>query len=65
MTAEIQSESKKTNEQYLLVKFIEEGKDTVKEDFRVFSLKDQKSKTIMAKMVKGRLLISLVWDMLA
>lgn len=34
----------KTNEQNLLVKFIEEGKDAVKEDFHVFSLKDQKNK---------------------
>lgn len=33
VTAEIQSESKKTNEQNLLVKVIEEGKDAVKEDF--------------------------------
>ena len=43
MKAEIQSESKKTNEQNLLIKLIEEEKDAAIEDFQVSSSKDQKN----------------------
>lgn len=55
----------KTNEQKLLVKFIEEGKDTVKEDFHVFSLKDQKNKDDNGKNGERETVRCLVLDMLA